>query len=238
MKFSDTGIIINIKNYGENSAIVKILTQNHGIYSGFIKSIKSSKTKAIFQIGNLISFEYKARLEENLGQFARPDLVKSYCSKILFDKSKLNISNALFHLIDNVILEKFQIDDLFDHVSDFLQNLITQNNHDTNLKNFIILEFNILKFLGYEIDITSCAATGVSTDLKYVSPKSARAISEEPARPYINKLLKLPQFFLENSLKPSQEDISDGFKLTEYFLLKFIFDGDRSKLRSTPKINA
>lgn len=232
MKFSDQGIIINIKNYGENSAIVKILTQDHGIYCGFIKSIKSSKTKAIFQIGNFISFEYKTRLEENLGQFSRPDLITSYCAKILFDKEKLNLSNALFHLIDNVILEKFQIDDLFNYVQDFLQNLTIQDDHLSNLKNFIILEFNILRFLGYEIDISSCAATGVTTNLEYVSPKSARAVCQESGQPYASKLLKLPQFLLNNCLNANNEDLKNGLKLTEFFLLKFIFDGDKSKLRN------
>ena len=68
MKINDHGIIISIKKYGENSLLLKIFSQNNGIFSAFIKSAKSSKDKVIFQIGNLISFEYRARIEENLGQ--------------------------------------------------------------------------------------------------------------------------------------------------------------------------
>ena len=67
MKFSDQGIIISQKKYGENSLIVKVFSAEHGVYRGFVNSVKSSKDKAIFQIGNLISFEFRARIEDESG---------------------------------------------------------------------------------------------------------------------------------------------------------------------------
>ncbi|MBL6664288.1 MAG: DNA repair protein RecO [Rickettsiales bacterium] len=231
MKFSDQGIIINISSYGENSAILKIFSENHGVYRGFVKYTKSSKNKAIFQIGNLVSFEFKARLEENLGSFSSFDLIKSYCTKILFDKEKLKLATSLFHLIDNVILEKFALEEFFFLISEFLQNLVEEDNAINNLRNYIILEFQIIKILGYEIDISSCVATGSTDNLRYVSPKSARAVCFESGKPYENKLLKLPEFFTNYASKVSKEDVMDGLKLTEYFLLKFIFDGDVSKMK-------
>jgi len=230
MKFIDQGIIIRITNYGENSAIIKVFSQEHGVYCGFVKSIKSAKSKAIFQIGNLISFEFKSRLEENLGQFSRCDLAKSYCTKILFDKNKLKIASAIFQLIDKVILEKLALEELFLLLSEFLQKLVDEYEINENLKNYIILEFNILKILGYEIDLSSCVATGVTENLKYVSPKSARAVCFESGKPYENKMLKLPEFFLSCASLATKEDLKDGLKLTEYFLLKFIFDGEASKV--------
>lgn len=236
MKFSDQGIIINISNYGENSAILKLFTQNHGVYRGFVKYTKSEKNKAIFQIGNLISFEYKSRLEENLGSLSSFDLIKSYCTKILFDKEKLKLANSLFHLIDKVILEKFALEELFLLLNEFLQNLVEEDDPNKNLKNYIILEFEILRILGYEIDLSSCVATGVTTNLKYVSPKSARAVCLESGKPYENKLLKLPEFLLNYSSTITREDILDGLKLTEYFLLKFIFEGDISKIMFRNKL--
>ena len=238
MKFADQGIIISILNYGENSAIIKVFSQDHGIYRGFVKSIKSTKSKAIFQIGNLITFEYKSRLEENLGQLSRIDLVKSYCTKILFEKEKLRIAASILHLIDKVILEKLALEELFLLLEKFLQNLVDESEKNENLKNYVILELNILKILGYEIDLSSCVATGVKENLKYVSPKSARAVCFEAGKPYENKMLKLPAFFLDNSLKGTKEDVKDGLELTQYFLLKFIFDGDMAKIsfRSQIKI--
>jgi excinuclease ABC subunit B len=50
MKFEDSGIIISLKKYGENSLIVKVFSQHHGLYRGFVKSAKSSKDAIVEQI--------------------------------------------------------------------------------------------------------------------------------------------------------------------------------------------
>ena len=137
-----------------------------------------------------------------------------------------------------MILEKLALEELFLLLEKFLQNLVDESEKNENLKNYVILELNILKILGYEIDLSSCVATGVKENLKYVSPKSARAVCFEAGKPYENKMLKLPAFFLDNSSKGTKEDIKDGLELTQYFLLKFIFDGDMAKIsfRSQIKI--
>lgn len=230
MKFSDLGIIISINNYGENSAIAKVFTQKHGIYRGFIKSIKSSKTKSIFQIGNLISFEYVARLEENLGQFLAVDLIKSYCTKIIFDRQKLNCLNSLFSIVDGAFLEKQEFEELFLRLENFLQQLIQEEDKQKNLAKYINLELDILRILGYEVDLSSCVATNSNKNLVFVSPKSAKAVCFEAGKAYEKKLLKLPQFLLDDTILPNYENLQDGLKLTGYFLEKFIFENNSEKL--------
>ncbi|MBU6338567.1 MAG: DNA repair protein RecO [Rickettsiales bacterium] len=224
MKFSDQGIIISQKKYGENSAIVKVFSQNHGLYRAFVKSLKSSKDRTIFQIGNLISFEYRTRLEDNLGQFFASDLVKSYCSKIMFDKLKLDCVKSLFSIIDNIFLEREEHQELFEKLQNFLQKL-TDDEVKKNefLADYIKLELEILRTLGYGIDLSSCAATNSTIDLVYVSPKSARALSFTAGKPYENRLLKLPNFLLEES-ECNDNHLLEGFKLSGYFLEKFIFE--------------
>jgi len=44
-------------------------------------------------------------------------------------------------------------------------------------------ELQLLSELGFGLDLDSCAATGSTTDLVYVSPKSGRAVSREAGRP-------------------------------------------------------
>ena len=230
MKFSDCGIIINISNYGENSAIAKIFTQKHGIYRGFIKSIKSNKTKSIFQIGNLVSFEYVARLEENLGQFLSVDLDKSYCTKIIFDRQKLNCLNALFSIIDGAFLEKQEFEELFFRLENFLQQIIQEEDKQQILAKYVVLELDILRVLGYEIDLSTCVATNSAENLVFVSPKSAKAVCLEAGKAYEKKLLKLPQFLLDSTITPDNENLQDALKLTGYFLQKFLFENNSEKL--------
>ncbi len=229
MKFSDEGIIISLKKYGENSAIVKVFSQHHGIYRGFVKSIKSAKSRSIFQVGNLISFEYRSRIEENLGQFFSTDLVKCYCSEIIFDKMKLDCTNSLFSIIDNSILEHEEHQILFNDLKLFFEKLSQDNDRRNFFANYIRFELNLLNAIGYGIDLSSCAVTNTTNNLAFVSPKSGKAVSFEAGKPYENKLLKLPSFLIANS-EASDCDLLDGFRLSGFFLQKFVFENKEEKL--------
>lgn len=224
MKFNDHGIIISLKKYGENSLIVKVFSQNHGIYRGFVKSVKSSKDKVNYQIGNLISFEYRSRIEENLGQFFAVDLVRSCCGKIMFDPLRLACVNSLFSIIDSVFLEREEHQNLFEKLQNFLQKLSDENSQKKDfLADYVRLELEILKTLGYGIDLSSCAVTESKNDLAFVSPKSARAVSYSVGKPYQSKLLKLPRFLLKDE-DCDEEQLLDGLKMSGFFLEKFVFE--------------
>jgi len=224
MKFVDEGIIINIRKYGERSAIAKVFSSKHGIYNGFIKSISSNKSKAIYQVGNLISFEYIARLEENLGQFVNVDLSRSYLVAAMFCKSKLACVNSLFAIIDKAFLERQEHDNLFVKLQNFLIDLNEEKGTTELFIDYIKLELEILKDLGYEIDLSRCAATNSSDNLAFVSPKSGCAVSLEAGKAYENKLLKLPKFLLGDFVENNKEDIVNGLNLSGYFLEKFVFE--------------
>ncbi len=236
MKFSDQGIIISQKKYGENSLIVKVFSRDHGIYRGFVNSIKSSKSRSIFQIGNLISFEFRARNEENLGQFVAVDLIKSYCSNIMFDALKINCANSIFSIVDHCFLERENHEKLFEKLQNFLQKLIDEDQSKIFLPDYIKLELKILKTLGYEIDLTSCAATNSTKNLTYVSPKSARAVSFDAGKPYQNKLLKLPEFLIGNQIEIATNDLCDGLRLSGFFLEKFVFEDKKEKLNARNRL--
>ncbi len=236
MKFSDQGIIISQKKYGENSLIVKVLSHNHCVYRGFVNSIKSSKSRSIFQIGNLISFEFRARNEENLGQFINVDLAKSYCSKIIFDALKINCVNSLFSIIDHCFLERENHDNLFEELQIFLQKIVMKDQAHEFLPDYVELELKILKTLGYGVDLSSCAATNSTENLAYVSPKSARAVSLEAGMPYQNKLLRLPEFLIGNRVGIVTNDLRDGMRLSGYFLEKFVFEDQKEKLKARNRL--
>jgi DNA repair protein RecO (recombination protein O) len=225
MKFTDEGIIISQKKYGENSSLVKIFSREHGIYRGFVKSAKSKKAQVVFQIGNLVSFEFRTRIEENLGSFVSVDLMKSYCSKIMFEQMKLNCVNSLFALIDESFLEHEVHKNLFENLHEFLQKISDENVSQKDfLKDYVHLELKILKTLGYGIDLSSCAVTDSTVDLAFVSPKSGRAVSFEIGKPYQNKLLKLPDFLLKKDCEISEQHLLQGLDLSGFFLERFFIE--------------
>ena len=85
-------------------------------------------------------------------------------------------------------------------------------------------EAEILAQMGFGLDLSCCAATGVTEKLIYVSPKSGRAVSVAAGEPYKSRLLPLPAFLLRGGAKPpSPSEIRDGFKLTGFFLMRDLF---------------
>jgi len=225
MKFNDEGIIISQKKYSENSLIVKVFSKEHGICRSFVKSTKSSKSNAIFQIGNLISFEFRSRIEENLGNFFAVDLVKPYCTKIIFDRLKLDCVKSLFSMLDLLFLEREKHQFLFEQLHLFLQEISADKISKAQIiADYIRLELKILETLGYGIDLSSCAATDSTDNLVFVSPKSARAVCFSAGEKYQNKLLKLPNFLVEENAEFSEEHLLEGLQLSGFFLQKFLFE--------------
>ena len=79
-------------------------------------------------------------------------------------------------------------------------------------------EFDFLETLGFGLDLEKCAVTGSTADLKFISPKSGRAVSQSAAGEWSSKLLPFPMAATgqANSLK----DILDGLKVSQFFLEK------------------
>ncbi len=88
------------------------------------------------------------------------------------------------------------------------------------------LELAVLSELGFGLDLASCAATGTSDDLIYVSPKSGRAVGREAGAPYADKLFALPPFLIArgSNATPTREDVAAGFALTGHFLTRRVWE--------------
>ena len=103
-----------------------------------------------------------------------------------------------------------------------LMDILTRHLGDADwAATYIRWEAAMLGALGYGLDLSACAATGVTENLTHVSPKSARAVSREAAGPYKERLLPLPPFLLEDAEEgrvPDQDEIRAGLRLTGYFL--------------------
>ena len=89
-------------------------------------------------------------------------------------------------------------------------------------------ELAMLAELGFGLDLSTCAATGATDDLIYVSPKSGNAVSRSAGEPWRDKLLRLPAFLRDDAGDPSEpltdDDLRDGFALTGMFLLRHVLE--------------
>jgi DNA repair protein RecO (recombination protein O) len=83
---------------------------------------------------------------------------------------------------------------------------------------YVRWEAGLLEALGFGLDLSQCAATGLTSDLIYVSPRSGRAVSRAPGADYAQRLLALPGFLAGGQQMPDRAAIRAGLALTGHFL--------------------
>ena len=87
---------------------------------------------------------------------------------------------------------------------------------------YVRLELGLLQELGFGLDLASCAATGATEDLAYVSPKTGRAVNAEGAGVWTSRLLRLPSVLVGGN-EAGPPDWRDGLRLTGHFLERDAF---------------
>ena len=98
MEFTDSGIVISIKKYGESAGLLEVITENHGRHMGLVRGYQSKNNKALLQSGNSISLTWRARLSEHLGVF-NFELITSRSHIIMVNKIAIIIlQNLISHL--------------------------------------------------------------------------------------------------------------------------------------------
>ena len=72
------------------------------------------------------------------------------------------------------------------------------------------------------MDLATCALTGATDGLAFVSPRSGHAVCADAAGPWEGRLLKLPAF-LAGDAPAGAQDWVDGLALTGHFLARDAF---------------
>jgi DNA repair protein RecO (recombination protein O) len=222
MEWTDEGIVLGVRRHGESSAIVELLTRGHGRHLGLVRGGASKRMRPLLQPGNSVTAVWRARLDEHLGYY-------------LIEGTRLRAANlfaashavyGVTHLASLVRLlpERDPHEDIYEMVEHMLDDFDDANGAAAYLIRF---ELAMLAELGFGLDLDVCAASGVTTDLVYVSPKSGGAVSRSAGAPYQDRLLRLPAFLRqgEESLTGwTEQDLRDGFALTGLFLMRHVLE--------------
>jgi DNA repair protein RecO (recombination protein O) len=213
MEFVSDAIILQARKHGETSAIVDCFTRSIGRHKGLVRGGVGRRMRPLLQPGNLVEVEWRGRLEEHLGYFT-VEIADALAGVYMDDRLSLAALNALTSLLLEMLPEKQPFSDLYSVTEIVLRHL---DDADVWPALYVRWETVLLQALGYGLDLSRCAATGQRENLTYVSPRSGRAVSEEAAQPYKDKLYKLPPF-LRGQPVASAQDVGNGLKLTGHFL--------------------
>ena len=216
MQFSGEGYIIKIRNHGEKSAIVTLVSPQKGKMVGYVNGARSSRNLGIYQLGNYISFNAYARVEENMLSLKGVELLRSYTADFVLNNDKIEALVSMCRLVDECVAENDDLGFLYTTIDDFFTHI-----NDSNwLVYYSFFEYYLLDFLGIGLDISECAVTGKRQNLQYVSPKTGRAVCAEVGAPYKDRLFAYPQYIADRNYRPQGGEIANVLAMTGSFLQK------------------
>src|SRR5579871_1944379 len=232
MEWIDKAIVVSTRRHGESGAIVEALTKSHGRHMGLVRGGAGKKARSIYQPGNTLTLQWRARLSEHLGNFGA-ELIRARTGELIDDGDALTGLNALTSLIGAALPEREAHPGVFD-ATEILLDAMQSGDFEHWAPLYVRWEVGLLEALGFGLDLSQCAQSGTRDDLRFVSPRSGRAVSAEAGAAYASRLFALPQFLLgSQSSRISRTDILSGLRLTSHFLRVRVLEPHHRRLPSS-----
>lgn len=223
MEWHAEGVLLAARRHGESAAILEIFTAEQGRFVGVLRGGASRKMAAHLQAGTQLQATWRARLADHMGAFTIEPLI-ARAAPVMSDPVQLAGLNAVCALLSFVLPERSAYPALYAHSLALLDGL----GADHWLDAYVQWELALLSELGFGLDLSHCARTGVSQDLAYVSPRTGRAVARDAAGEWADRLLPLPRF-LQGVGPADHAERQAGLRLTGHFLANHLAPslGDR-----------
>jgi DNA repair protein RecO (recombination protein O) len=220
MEWRDEGIILGTRRHGETSAILEVMTREHGRHLGLVRGGRSRRMQPVLQAGNRVELTWRARLDEHLGVF-QPEALDLNAAGLMDSACAVyGLQLLAAHL--RLLPERDPHLRLYETL-----NLLIGHLAEPSAAAELVVRFELMLLdeLGFGLDLAECAATGRRDELVYVSPKSGRAVSREAGAPWGDRLLALPAFIRPGSgLRGDLPAIEDAFRLTGFFFSRHVYE--------------
>ena len=213
VEWREEGLLLSQKRHGESAAIIEVFTMSHGRHAGIVRGGASRKIAPVLQPGAQLALTWRARLEDHLGTFT-VEPVKSRAAALMGDRVTLAGLNALTALLSFALPEREAHPALYTRTLAVLD--MMEEGPFWTLA-YLRWEMAMLEDLGFGLDLESCAATGTTEGLEYVSPRTGRAVSKAGAGDWAGKLLPLSPALVGKG-DGSVTDILNGLRVTGHFL--------------------
>lgn len=213
MQWTDEAIVLGAKRHGETSVILELMTLERGRHLGLVRGGASTRMRGLLQPGNSLRATWRARLDDHLGYF----VVEGIDLRAAGFLDMAHAVHGVTHLaaLCRLLAEREPHAAIYGALEAILGELGDPGRAAPAIARF---ELDFLAELGFGLDLQSCAATGATADLIYVSPRSGRAVSRDAGEPYRHRLLPLPAFLRDDAAAVSTAELAEAFVLTGFFL--------------------
>ncbi len=206
MNWIDQGFLVSKSRYSENSIIAELYTCDRGKVSGIIFGGTSKKIKNYLQVGNKLHINYNSKNDNRIGYF-KIEILNAY-SPFYFDhKQKLSCITSAMNLI-KILTAEAQANKKLYSLIEGLFNLLNEQNW---LKKYIFWELELLKLLGYDLELENLVEKNLEDN------KTVYFAASYTEKKYV------PNFLIEKDLEVTDINILlSGLKLVGDYLDKTV----------------
>ncbi len=215
MNWQDKGYLLSLNKYNENSSIAEFFTKNNGKVVGVIFGSTSKKIKSYLLIGNKFHINSKLREDGRLG-YLKVEIDEIKTPLYLENKKKLFCIIYCMNLIKILTAENESNNEIYS----LLEKLFKIIDFDNWLVEFLYLELNILKSIGYDINFKDYVVNkNINGQTKYIVDSSQKII---------------PNFLIDKKIIPENtKDIFSGYSIVGDFLDKTIIKPNNKSFPSS-----
>ncbi len=206
MNWIDESFLLSKNRYNENSLIAEVYSKNHGKISGIIFGGTSKKIKNYLQIGNRLHLNYSSKNNNRIGYF-KIEILNAYTPLYFDNKQKLSCITTATNLIKILTVEaQTNI-----QVYELIEKLFLLLNYNDWIKKYIFWELELLKLLGYDLELESLVKKDV------LGNKTIYYAASSSDKKYV------PNFLIEKNLEVNDtQTLLNGLKLVGDYLDKTI----------------
>ena len=220
MNWIDECFLISKNRYSENSLIVEVFTKERGKISGIIFGGTSKKIKNYLQIGNKLHVNFNSKNENKIGYF-KIEIIKAYAPLYFDHKRKLSCIIAAINLIKILTAESQSNIKIYE----LIENLFLILNENDWLKKYIFWELELLKLLGYDLELENIVEKDIEEN------QTVYYVSSSNEKKYV------PNFLIDKSLEVNDtKTLLSGLKLVGDYLDKTILKPNNINYPSTRQI--
>lgn len=200
------GILIHSKVFKDNDLLIKFLSDTDEVFSGIVYGGLSKNKKNIMQLGFFLNLDvtYIGSRPPSI----KAELSKPYLSSVINDKYKLSCLLSVVSLINASVIEGQKINQIYKISKEFLEIMINKKKW---LNFFCIYLFDLLKYIGYELDYIN------NNRLKYFDTDTL-----EFKENYSNYTIDFPHHLFVNNSNVifDYNSLNNFFKIFEIIFIK------------------
>jgi DNA repair protein RecO (recombination protein O) len=227
MRVTATAIVLALRTHGEHGAVVRLLTEAHGLQAAYVRGARGRRMRPVLIPGNLVEAQLSARTDTQLPQ-ATMELTHSR-GPLLTEPLPAAAIEWVTALTATALPEQQPYPRLYSALGGLLDAVEAASSASGWGGALVRYELLLLAELGFGLDLEQCAVTGQSDELVAVSPRSGRAVSAAEAEPYASRLLRLPPFVRAGG-PASLDDVLAGLALTGHFLARDVLNAQADVL--------